>query len=495
MPTCEEIDKYMTMFLGILTLITALTISAVAIYYSVAGLVAIFAGAALPIIIMGSALEVAKLVTTVWLHRFWNQTSWWLKTYLTTSVVVLMFITSMGIFGFLSRAHIEQTATATEGLAQIERIDEEIQRQQDIIGQSEQRIKDAESSNSTRDQELQAQIDREQSRIDNAYTRVQPAIDEQLKLIESEDKIVQQRVIPLNNQIESINQNLSNLQESLNNNDVRKVQSIVGVAPDGDFGPGTARAVERYRNEQIQRRDDLVKEVDAIKTTPSEISSQARQEISRLRSFAEQQITDSNQLISRLRSQLGQTQTENVQQLINQQLTRIASANQEINNLEERKYQLETDYRKLEAEVGPIKYIAEFIYKDEPDKDLLEEAVRWVILIIIFVFDPLAVLLLIASQHTFKMRRNLKSNLKGEVHDKFIREDNVRIDWIEPKTLSADTEFPSEIRTNLNNSTDIYEPKPDRVGTEIVRRDVAVHNELQPDPVKIAESFQSKKKI
>src|SRR6056300_706518 len=98
------------MFLGLLTLLTALTISAVAIYYSVAGLVAIFAAAAVPIMIMGGVLEISKLVTAVWLHRYWKQTVWWLKSYLTLAVVVLMLITSMGIFGFLSKAHIEQTS-------------------------------------------------------------------------------------------------------------------------------------------------------------------------------------------------------------------------------------------------------------------------------------------------------------------------------------------------------------------------------------------------
>ena len=83
------------MLLGILVLITALSISAVAIYYSVAGLVAIFAAAAVPIMIMGGILEVGKLVTAVWLHKHWKQAAWWLKSYLSIAVVVLMFITSM----------------------------------------------------------------------------------------------------------------------------------------------------------------------------------------------------------------------------------------------------------------------------------------------------------------------------------------------------------------------------------------------------------------
>ena len=94
------------MFLAVLTLITALSISAVAIYYSVAGLVAIFAAAAVPIMIMGGTLEIGKLVTAVWLHRYWEKATWWLKTYLSIAVIVLMIITSMGIFGFLSKAHI-----------------------------------------------------------------------------------------------------------------------------------------------------------------------------------------------------------------------------------------------------------------------------------------------------------------------------------------------------------------------------------------------------
>ena len=85
------------MALAILVLITALCISAVAIYYSVAGLVAIFAAAALPIMIMGGVLEVGKLVTAVWLHRYWKQASWWLKSYLSVAVLVLMFIRSISI--------------------------------------------------------------------------------------------------------------------------------------------------------------------------------------------------------------------------------------------------------------------------------------------------------------------------------------------------------------------------------------------------------------
>ena len=121
------------MVFGLLVMFTALCISAVAIYYSVAGLAAIFAGAVVPIIIMGGVLEVSKLVTAVWLHRYWKQAKWWLKYYLATAVAVLMFITSMGIFGFLSKAHVEQTSAESNVGNQVDVIDEKILRSENKI--------------------------------------------------------------------------------------------------------------------------------------------------------------------------------------------------------------------------------------------------------------------------------------------------------------------------------------------------------------------------
>ena len=125
------------MFLILLTFITALSISGVAIYYSILGLAAIFAAAAVPIMIMGTVLEVGKLVTASWLYQNWKIIPWLLKSYLTTAVVVLMFITSMGIFGFLSKAHIEQTSVQSDNTIQIESIESQIQRQQKDIERAE----------------------------------------------------------------------------------------------------------------------------------------------------------------------------------------------------------------------------------------------------------------------------------------------------------------------------------------------------------------------
>ena len=114
------------MFLSYLILITALCLSAIAAYYSIIGLIAIFAAAVIPIAIMGTALEVSKLVTTVWLHEYWDRAKLKMKLYLVPAVVVLMFITSMGIFGFLSKSHIEQTTASQESVALVERNQKEI---------------------------------------------------------------------------------------------------------------------------------------------------------------------------------------------------------------------------------------------------------------------------------------------------------------------------------------------------------------------------------
>ena len=111
------------MFFAFITLIIAISISAVAAYYSIIGLVAIFSSAVLPVAIMGIVLEAGKLITASWLYQNWKRTNFVIKTYLTFAVVVLMFITSMGIFGFLSKAHIDQTLTSDTSNIEIERIE------------------------------------------------------------------------------------------------------------------------------------------------------------------------------------------------------------------------------------------------------------------------------------------------------------------------------------------------------------------------------------
>lgn len=393
-----EISGRGNMLLAILTLITALSISAVAIYYSVAGLVAIFAAAAIPIIIMGSVLEVGKLVTAVWLHRYWKKATWWLKGYLSIAVLVLMLITSMGIFGFLSKAHIEQTSAGEESVAQVERIDNEITRYISVVGRAENKIRELESSTFNNDSQIQEQIDKEQTRIDTAYDRINPAIKEQNNIIANVTQLFQ-------NELDKIDADLSTLQGYVDNGEVKKAQQMIGASADGIFGKKTAEKIGDWKDEKKEERAEWVIKIQDAANSPTVIA--AREEIKRLRTVAEDNIKQSNELINRLRSKLG-TDDVNLDELLDEQFERVRTANAEIELLTDEKFELEAEYRKLEAEVGPIKYIAEFVYGETADRNMLEEAVRWVIIVIIFVFDPLAVLLLIASQYTFEWGRQRK---------------------------------------------------------------------------------------
>ena len=392
------------MALGILVLLSALSISAVAIYYSIAGLVAIFAAAAIPIMVMGTVLEVGKLVTAVWLHKYWGKAVWWLKTYLSVAVVVLMFITSMGIFGYLSKAHIEQTSASLETTEKISQLETEISRYNNIIKKSEAKIDKAENAGANKNDTIQDQIDREQKRIDTAYDRIQPLVKEQQNIIQQEIIRKDKKIEPYLTQVTNIDADLQTLSDLLNRRDresIRRLQSIVGTRVDGTYGSRTAKQVENYRDGLIAKRESILQTITKIEEKDSPIITAANEEIKRLRNIAEQEIADSNKVINKLRTEIGTVETDNSTELVEEELLKIKNANAEIDLLTEEKYTIEAEYRKLEAEVGPIKYIAEFIYGEEADRDLLEEAVRWVIILIIFVFDPLAVLLLIASQYTF----------------------------------------------------------------------------------------------
>jgi hypothetical protein len=479
------------MILAILVMLTALSISAVAIYYSIAGLVAIFAAAAIPIMIMGGVLEVGKLVTAVWLHRYWKQATWWLKGYLTVAVVVLMFITSMGIFGFLSKAHIEQTSAGEESVAKVEQIENEIVRLNAVIDRADDKIEALETSGTGSDANIQAQIDKEQDRIDKAFDRIKPAIEQQNKIITDARGTDASRTKPYEDQLTSITAEILRLEtsakeyetkienldtdssgvepllaqiaaleeeiirvtnqlQSKEQGQVRAGQAIIGVTSDGLFGGNTRTALakwvqgQRDRITQIQgevaqvRKDatstvdaervrlaEVVKDIrtvqipalkerelvmlgkiDEVRQTESPVIQTARDEIQRLRESAEAQVANSQALIERLRSQLADTSNaDDIDTAVDEQLLKIKVAEAELDTIIEEKYKLEGEYRQLEAEVGPIKYIAEFVYGENADSNMLEEAVRWVIIIIIFVFDPLAVLLLIASQYTFEFNR------------------------------------------------------------------------------------------
>ena len=383
---------------GYWTVLVALSISAVAAYYSIVGLVAIFASAVIPIIIMGSVLEVGKLTSAVWLHLNWKAAPILIKTYLTVAVVLLMFITSMGIFGFLSKAHIEQTSMATENVAQIERIDEGIVRNKVIITRAEAKVIKLEEVDSSLDNGIQEKIRIEEGRINTAYSGVQPSIDEQNAIISTQAIEKEKAVLPFETQIASIDKKLTLLDEYSINGEVEKMQGLIGVAQDGRIGYNTREALKKFKEDNTKAKMMATYMLNKVRTEfNSSVTESAREEIKRIRMIAEQQITDSNELISRLRLQLGQGQQEDNSALIVTQRNLILTAETKLDELYNTKFTLEGVSRQLEAEVGPVKYIAELVYGSDPTRSTLEETVRYVILILVVVFDPLAIALVIAG--------------------------------------------------------------------------------------------------
>ena len=255
-----------------LALLSGLTISSVAIWYSVAGLVSIFAAAVVPIIVMGVVLEISKLIATVWLKLNWHRAPTFIKGYLLAAIAILMVVTSMGIFGFLSKAHSDQSLVSGDVQAKIAVYDE--------------KIKTAKEN-----------------------------IDANRKALKQMDEAVDQ---------------------------------VMGRSTDEK---GADKAVALRRGQQKER--------------------------------------------GRL-------------------LAEIEAEQKKVSILAEERAPIAAEVRKVEAEVGPIKYIANFIYGDNPDANVLEKAVTWVIVIIVIVFDPLAVILLLASQYGFQWFRQAKEE---EEHD------------------------------------------------------------------------------
>ena len=304
------------MIIAVLTLLIALAISGVAAWYSIVGLMAIFSSAAFAIAIMGGVLEVGKLVTASWLYQNWHTTHRLLRGYLTGSVVVLMFITSMGIFGFLSKAHIDQTLIGGDNTLQLELLD-------------------------TRIAEQQRKVDDASKVISQLDTSVQTLIDAQR---------------------------------------IRGAQGAIAV-----------------RESQGVERESL------------------------------------NRIIS--------------------------TASERIIDYREERQKLSKEQLKYEAEVGPIRYIAEFIYAERADTEMLESAVRWVIILIIFVFDPLAILLLIAANISLSKPKTMKT----AVNVKEVDEDWTEIS-IETESKEPEPEIDFTIKNEDPKNTVEFEiPEPELV--------------------------------
>ena len=363
------------MFMAILTLLTALSISAVAIYYSILGLAAIFAGAAIPIMVMGSVLEVGKLVTASWLYQNWKVAPRLIKTYLAIAVVVLMFITSMGIFGFLSKAHVEQTSLGTIGQEKLATIEEKLLRSENRI---DRWSSDIERLVKGEDVRVDILIDKEKEELDKIYVR----IDKEKEALRSQaDK-----------DIELQNNRLKQAQE-------RKEADI-------------AAAQERFKGSFSKKKlDEAIAKATANELAVAsaaqriivEIQNKLKEDLAKVDAKYAEQIASIETIINDYKAQAN-TKTGDIDGKIIALENQIEAEQDKIDTVNEDKIVLMSKQAQLEVEVGPLKYIAEFVYGQEANQNLLEAAVRWVIIIIIFVFDPLAVLLLIAANMSLVRR-------------------------------------------------------------------------------------------
>ena len=363
------------MLLTILTLLSALSISAVAIFYSIAGLAAIFAGAAIPIMIMGSVLEVGKLVTASWLYQNWTKAPRFLKYYLAIAVFVLMFITSMGIFGFLSKAHVEQTAPSSLIINKIEQIDDRIDRENNKIG----RFKvDLERLNAGEDVRVDNLVESEQEKLESIYKRI--------------DKEIADITLIANQSIETQKDRITQAKERADR-DIKQIQErMKGAFSKSKFD----KEIDQVRKNEVAVAAAAQKEILAIQ-------DKLNSDIQAIKDKYANQINKINQKINELSAQAN-LKTEDIDGKIKLIEDKLVISYNEVDTLTEEKFGLQTQIKNIEVEVGPIKYIAEFVYGETANQNMLEEAVRWVIIIIIFVFDPLAVLMLIAANYSLKQR-------------------------------------------------------------------------------------------
>ena len=345
------------MIFYIIILLSALSISGTGAYFSILGLATMFPGAAWSVIVMGSVLEVGKIVSAIWLHMNWKEANKLMKAYLTTAVVVLMLITSMGIFGFLSKAHIEHSYLTEKETAAVEQIDEKILREEQFIA-------------------------RQSAYIDEESKRLTSSKDVNLIDIQREEKRIEQINTQLNKDVEFEQSRSDKLTERRRELDtaVANVESQAG----GLFSSKKQKLEELKASQADERAsiDASLKEIEG--------------KIDAHRKKAETQIQESRSKIASFQQSRGGGQDQ-AKQEIEKYNKLINEANDRINELQVQKISYDEKVRSLEAEVGPVKYIAK-LFEDLGSSEIsLDKAVRIVIIVLIFVFDPLAVLLVLAG--------------------------------------------------------------------------------------------------
>jgi hypothetical protein len=357
------------MLFGILTLITALAIAGVAAWFSIAGLMIFFGGMPLSIAIMAGTLEVGKLLTASWLYRYWSETSILLRTYLTTAVVILMLITSAGIYGYLSKAASDVSSDGAVAFAEVERVDGLILRQENKIAIIEDRILSVGGS-----VDVSQSIEQQETIRDGAWERVQGDIDF------------------ANGQIQRLRDQLAVLDKAVN--DLRnKGVEVITTEEGGIFQGDTKQTIDYV----AQANDLYTQQEDQRADIKADIDKQ-QDNIDAYRLQAQDTINGANAEINRLRNTSSNQQDENIEK-VNGFNADIDVIYNDIAILKDEKFEAESKVRDLEREIGPIKYVAELLY-GASDQSVMDKAVRIFILLFVFVFDPLAIMLLIAANQT-----------------------------------------------------------------------------------------------
>ena len=399
------------MIFAITTLISALSISLIAAYFSIIGLATIFPGSMYAVIAMGSVLEVGKIIASIWLHKNWKSAPVMIKVYLFSAILVLMGITSMGIFGFLSKSHIEHEQNSEKARALVTQVETKIARENEYIQRQKDLILKNEQKNENLSDKSSENIELEQNKISQLTTQLE-------KDIEIDNKM-----------LAPIELRLNKLNEELN---------IIKNKSGGLFS-SKKKDIEEKIIEQAKEREEL----DLKKKEIEKRISKYREETSQLISDIRQRIQE-HQVIGFEKPEDAELKIEKLNQNISEALNKI-------DELERQKFDMDDGSRQLEAEVGPLKYVAEFISDLTGSSFDIGKAVRIVIIILIFVFDPLAILLVLAA-HISLSKRFPSSVIDEGIYIEKISEFQMKEKEIESKQLDL-----SERQKDLEEERKIIE--------------------------------------
>ena len=426
------------MFIAILTLLSALSISGVAIFYSVIGLATIFPGAFLPVVIMGGVLEVGKLITASWLYRNWKFTPFMLKTYLTTAVIILSVITSMGIFGFLSKAHLEQNLASDTLIQRIQILEDKIESEKMSITRQNAIIDRAENAISRDTGTASGDIEVQQSIIADANEKLKTLLTVETNTVKD-----------LNDRLKVLDKNVSDV---LTSN-------------------------KSFFNEEKAAAELKASQKDERKQIANKVG-EAQERIAELKADHKIEIAKAQEIIASMRSGSQDNKGQFTKEIeLAEQKIFTSQGNIDLFIVE--KQPLEKKMLTLEAEIGPVKYIAALAV-DWGITDQVEtsKAVRWVILLLIVVFDPLAVLLLIAANQSLMRRFPPEPPKPQEVIDlEKPDEEDVTLKWNEMMDKSGAAAKMDEATETLKEWKEKLEafnqkvPKPEEKPVEIIQEE------------------------